>query len=251
MISNIKPNYTCPRCNYQTKLKGDIRRHLYGVKKECPELNNPIELTDEIKQFIIKNRVYKIPLNEKRGDYCVAIEQTNIDNENGNHHQAFNQVNLTSVLGQNENYENIDFDQQVQEMEYADITTEENYDILDEIVEESIAIESIENTLSKINQSIAKENNIIEEKTKLSRKSIPKALREEIWLTYIGEIFKAKCFCCERNYISPFNYHCGHIVAHSKGGFTTVQNLRPICIGCNLSMGTENLLEFKSRLRSS
>ena len=86
-------------------------------------------------------------------------------------------------------------------------------------------------------------NNIIEEKIVHPWENISKALRDEIWFTYIREIIKAKCFCCERNYINLFNYHSGHIVAHSKGGFTIVENLRPICIECNLSRDTEKFIK--------
>ena len=84
-----------------------------------------------------------------------------------------------------------------------------------------------------------------------ARKSIPKALRKRVWITYIGEIFKGNCFCCKSNTIDSFDFHCGHIVAHVNGGQMTLENLRPICITCNNSMGTENLLEFQSRLHHS
>jgi hypothetical protein len=53
--------YTCPRCDYKTKDKYNIRNHLYDRKKECPALENDIELTEEIKEFVLKNRVYQIP----------------------------------------------------------------------------------------------------------------------------------------------------------------------------------------------
>jgi hypothetical protein len=42
-----------------------MRYHLYERKKICPGLVNDIELTEEIKQKILENRVYKIPKVEK------------------------------------------------------------------------------------------------------------------------------------------------------------------------------------------
>ena len=53
--------YTCTRCNYQSKHKVDMRRHLYTRKKDCPALLHNIELTDDIKIFILQNRVYVPP----------------------------------------------------------------------------------------------------------------------------------------------------------------------------------------------
>jgi hypothetical protein len=36
-------------------------RHLYNKQKSCPKTENDIELTDEIKEHILANRVYKVP----------------------------------------------------------------------------------------------------------------------------------------------------------------------------------------------
>ena len=55
-----KPPYECPKCDYTTTKKQDMRKHFYGLKKPCPALRNDIELTDEIKQYVLTNRVYKV-----------------------------------------------------------------------------------------------------------------------------------------------------------------------------------------------
>lgn len=70
------------------------------------------------------------------------------------------------------------------------------------------------------------------------RKAVPKALREQVWRTHIGESYKAKCavtWCT--NQITPFDYEVGHNVPHSQGGSLELANLRPICGRCNKSMG--------------
>ena len=41
------------------------------------------------------------------------------------------------------------------------------------------------------------------------------------------------------------SFHCGHVVAEADGGPTTVDNLRPVCATCNLSMRTQNMNTFK------
>lgn len=80
---------------------------------------------------------------------------------------------------------------------------------------------------------------------KHKRKSIPKAVRDMVWNTYIGDKYGVgKCYCC-RSVIDSKKFECGHVLASSLGGPNTVENLRPICGTCNKSMGTQNLEEFR------
>jgi 5-methylcytosine-specific restriction endonuclease McrA len=77
------------------------------------------------------------------------------------------------------------------------------------------------------------------------RKKIPKSIRTLIWNKYIGsDITAAKCCCCREEKITLNNWHCGHVVAETKGGDTTINNLRPICAPCNSSMGTKSMNDF-------
>ena len=82
--------------------------------------------------------------------------------------------------------------------------------------------------------------------TRYRKATIPKTLRAAVWNKYIGEeIGATACIVCKNNRISQLNFVCGHVVAESCGGPTTVSNLRPICSQCNLSMGKQNLYQFK------
>ena len=75
--------------------------------------------------------------------------------------------------------------------------------------------------------------------------AIPKTLKRMVWDTYIGaEKGEALCFCCHHVKIRQIEFHCGHVIAEAHGGATNVQNLRPVCPQCNLSMGTMNMDEF-------
>lgn len=70
--------------------------------------------------------------------------------------------------------------------------------------------------------------------------TIPKALREALWLKYFGKEFEARCcvtWC--PNSITVYDFQAGHNVPESKGGATTLENLVPICSRCNLSMGSQ------------
>ncbi len=81
-----------------------------------------------------------------------------------------------------------------------------------------------------------------------SRKNISRSLRALVWNTHIGEsIGRAKCKCGTT--ISQLSFECGHVIAVANNGSTTIDNLRPICGGCNKSMGTENLHDFFHNLR--
>jgi len=53
--------YQCPRCGYSTKDKYHMRRHLYK-KKECPGMKSSLCLDEEIKENILKNRIYIPPI---------------------------------------------------------------------------------------------------------------------------------------------------------------------------------------------
>jgi hypothetical protein len=78
---------------------------------------------------------------------------------------------------------------------------------------------------------------------------IPKAIREQVWLTFIGKKFEHKCFVnwCE-NKMTPFSFECGHNIPESKGGSLDIDNLRPICSNCNKSMGNVYSIDEFSEL---
>jgi 5-methylcytosine-specific restriction endonuclease McrA len=75
-------------------------------------------------------------------------------------------------------------------------------------------------------------------KMKTIKRVIPKALREQVWLKFVGKRYETKCYIrwC-KNKMDVFNFHVGHNIPESQGGPTTLENLRPICARCNLSMG--------------
>jgi hypothetical protein len=81
------------------------------------------------------------------------------------------------------------------------------------------------------------------------KKSISASLRQKVWNQHIGlSVGETLCKCCNTNIISQLRFHCGHVIAEACGGETTLENLRPICEKCNLSMGTQNLNDFAQTL---
>ena len=69
-----------------------------------------------------------------------------------------------------------------------------------------------------------------EKKLVYRKKTIPKAIREQVWLESFGKVYEHKCYVrwCN-NVISVFDYHVGHDVPESKGGDLSIDNLKPIC----------------------
>jgi phage/plasmid-associated DNA primase len=85
----------------------------------------------------------------------------------------------------------------------------------------------------------------------VKKTTIPKSMRIAVWDKYIGEeIGKTKCLSCNIHDISQLNFECGHIIAESKGGETSIENLRPVCNICNKSMATKNLFDFQNKVNS-
>ena len=62
-----------------------------------------------------------------------------------------------------------------------------------------------------------------------------------------GDSMKGQCYCCKKELDAFDTWHAGHIIAVSNGGKDIASNLRPTCGSCNLSMGTENMDDFKAR----
>lgn len=78
-----------------------------------------------------------------------------------------------------------------------------------------------------------------------TKKKIPQALRNSVWITYMGEIYMGKCYCCGVENISHANFACGHVISEKNGGKTILDNLRPVCVSCNSSMCITNMNDFK------
>jgi hypothetical protein len=125
---------------------------------------------------------------------------------------------------------------------------------VDKLDKKNISV-NILKTIDKVNRQKVSEEDVIinskkknQKKKKNKKKTIPKTLKRLVWDTYVGPtIGETFCFCCKHQKIRQIEFQCGHVEAESLGGDTTVENLRPICAQCNISMGTMNLLDFKEK----
>lgn len=82
-----------------------------------------------------------------------------------------------------------------------------------------------------------------------ARERIPEQLKLDIFETFGFETGTGNCWCCGYGPLRRSDIYMGHIIAHSKGGKVSFDNLRPICRDCNL-LGdkTENAYERKLRV---
>ena len=106
-------NYACIRCNYETDSKSHMQRHLYEKKKACPQTRNLIELTDEIKQHILDNRIYIIPkvVKPTKASNNINITNNTMNNFIGNMDPVEKITKYTDYKG----VEIVDFDDSVDE----------------------------------------------------------------------------------------------------------------------------------------
>lgn len=78
----------------------------------------------------------------------------------------------------------------------------------------------------------------------MTRKAIPKHIKETVWKRYIGaDRTTGECFAGCGVTILITNFEVGHNRPRSKGGSDNITNLRPICPACNKGMGNRMSIE--------
>jgi len=156
------------------------------------------------------------------------------------------------------------FEEQLKAIQKEELKVQKTFD--DKMAEISPKKKTFEDTLkaiekdeAKIKKSVAsssakteesdddgKKSESDSEKASKKKKSIPKKIKELVWNNHIGhDIATSMCTCCDKTPIKNTEFHCGHVLAEANGGTLDITNLRPICAGCNLSMGTQNMDDFK------
>ena len=78
----------------------------------------------------------------------------------------------------------------------------------------------------------------------ITKKNIPKIVKDKVWETYIGDKLKGSCYVCKKE-ITATNFQSGHIKSEYDGGAITVENLRPVCKSCNVKTGVFNMDDIK------
>ncbi len=115
-----KVDYTCPSCGYHTNRKEYMRRHFYQNVKHCPKKKHDIELTEEVKQYVLTNRVwhFKKQARTKTVYNSLLIQQTN-NNIINNHISELLPEAKIDLYMQHTNQKLLTLDNKV-EMKYRD-----------------------------------------------------------------------------------------------------------------------------------
>lgn len=81
-----------------------------------------------------------------------------------------------------------------------------------------------------------------------TRPKIPQSLRLQVWQKRFGHSMKGECYACKCPlYFTQF--HAAHVIAHSRGGDLSLDNLEASCAGCNLACQTMNFDEYKIKMQ--
>lgn len=120
MAGDVVP-YTCPRCGYATQRKDNMQWHLYTKKKVCQARRSPVTLTEDVKQTILRDRVYHAP----PAPASSPVVQTIINNVNNfNVYQNFlgriDTVDVIDGFAQHTQRNIVPFDRYVQD-KYNDV----------------------------------------------------------------------------------------------------------------------------------
>jgi hypothetical protein len=179
---------------------------------------------------------------------CISSYQNILERFKETKPENINTKEITSYLKQNFELKKING-----KINYKGIGLREKNTVKEEVKEEIKKEE--EKEIIIIEEVKEEEREEVKEEVKeikkiYKKKVIPKQVKILCWNLYIGEDkTNSKCVCCNSTTINITNFHCGHVLAEVNGGETNINNLRPICSGCNLSMGSMNMDDFIKMIR--
>jgi hypothetical protein len=225
--------FKCDRCGDDFKCKRNLIGHLQRNKDCTPNSDDaPLrqELLHKVTTRVVNEINFPCSLCDKRFNTMSAMYK---------HRQKCKDNNETS------NIDNATIDEvkkvNINLLNDTNATVDELRKLNQYLIEEN---EKLKSNLVHVSFTIIG-NGVVNER-KYKKKPIPHSIKIKCWNYHIGELVpKTKCLCCNNVDITQHNFHCGHIIAESKGGSCDVNNLMPICNVCNYSMGSMNMNEFR------
>lgn len=234
-------DWICKRCFHSTSTKSNLLSHLRNktpcsVDTKDGGLDIPIQtFIDELlepkqpKKFSCPHCQSLFSYNQSMNRHiksCNKNPTNNNDDIIDTNNNVIAHENTNNTLVDNQLQQTL-----IEQRQLIEFLTQENQLLKSKIVQVSFNI---------INSNVPRTN-------KQKKKSIPHAVKVSCWNTHVGELIpKINCLCCNNVSITQHNFHCGHIIAESKGGTLEINNLLPICNVCNSSMGSTNMNEFKT-----
>jgi 5-methylcytosine-specific restriction endonuclease McrA len=74
--------------------------------------------------------------------------------------------------------------------------------------------------------------------------TVPKQLKNKIWLNTFGEQTNGLCYCCGLTKLHITHFEAGHIISKAQGGDLSEENLRPVCSACNKGTSFKNMKDY-------
>lgn len=233
-------DFKCCRCGSEATTKANLIRHLNTI------IPCPTKISDTSRAEILKS----LEKAERKCDTVVCdwckkeYSDVNLKRHKLNCKSKPVTVNVNVNVQQNAEITNLS----VQDLHELIKNMKKEIDIINN---RCTALENITiniETIDIASTSASVIPSITATHTKKKTKSkIPQSLRIATWKKYVGEDHgKSICLCCKSAEISVFTFHCAHVIAECKGGQLTLENLRPVCTSCNLSMGSQNLYDYSN-----
>ena len=237
LISLDKYRYTC-----RIKLLDDYLSKI-DIHKLMKEVNKSNDDDNDHEIHLYENGEIEVPLDFIKPSYCVTIHSSQ--------GLSFDKVitiydkNNGSFINKNMNYTAIS---RAREDVYL-LGIQNNYSNGPPEDRKTLLKHFLTNTIqpvkriNKMKHRIPDTDYIVKDFIK-KRKSIPKKVKNDVWNKINGESYTGLCQVCN-NKINILEYHTGHIISVTNGGSNEIDNLQPICSGCNQTIGSENLIHYQ------
>ena len=157
-------NFQCYRCGYETTRKDNMNTHLNRLVKPCPPSLNSTELTDSIKEKILKYRIFT-------PDDVSKIDQKSVNNYNflGNVILHANTVDKLESVSEMLNYLLDDYETLLENCFSGNIKRLEDKSLKAPYVLSEVNILNCFNRATQINQDLAKFAVYYDNKTNLNK----------------------------------------------------------------------------------
>ncbi len=276
--------YKCSQCDYSSLYKKDIIKH-FNKKKKCYKEEETPEIIETFapvhkfckicnKKLANQNSLQKHELKCKEKDKNNSIIE-NLKSELEEYKEKLNEIikglknqfsdfTIKQICNNDiilKNYINTEYKEYISKSKnpnYPNINLDQLTDYILNKFKNSVDIindfEKLNNDVYENIKNIDKFNKhklclgylFIKIENDSKRGKIPITVRHKLWNNHFKNSNIGKCTVCEE-IINISNFHAGHIISSKNGGSDNINNLSPTCSCCNLSMGIQNLNEFKNK----
>jgi hypothetical protein len=222
--------YILKKCSSKNELKEyfrDLNNHF--LLHEIILNDEDLDKAEEIKKYIKKKYSKHISKSIKPN-----FPNINLDQVANYLLQSFGNNDITTILQKMENINN-----EIRENIKYQAETDSNEIELDEKIAKGYLYEM---AMKKNGFFLAY---LFVSKDVERRRKIPKTVRDNLWNKSFNG-FDGYCYVCKTD-VKYNNFHAGHKKSVKNGGNDTIHNLEILCSTCNLSMGIQDMEEFKKK----